>query len=181
VEACGDRLDHAGLMDVLGRILPPDTLTVLDGNISMLAAERFMSCHSRVCRINAGSNGTIGIGVPMAIGAKLARPEHPVVAICGDFAFGLGGFEVETAARHRVPIVVVVVDDGGTNAGTVQRAHYPPDHDLVAGLPRNLRYDRLAESLGAQGEWVDSKALLGPAIERALSSRLPVVVHVRVA
>ena len=55
----------------------------------------------------------MGAGIPMGIGAKLTAPDRLVVVVCGDFGFGLSAMELETAVRHRIPIVVMVINNDG--------------------------------------------------------------------
>ena len=59
-------------------------------------------------RMDAGVAGCIGVGVPFAIGAKVAFPDKPVVCLQGDWSFGFNGMDIETAARFELPIVWVV-------------------------------------------------------------------------
>ena len=112
----------------LGAALPDDAITVLDGNIVMTAAQRMLPVRRPASRLGPGTNGCMGVGIPFAIGARLARPDLPVVAIVGDFAFGLSVIELETALRHRVPVVVVVSNNAGAGGATRQRKFYPADH-----------------------------------------------------
>src|SRR5262249_57544336 len=77
------------------------------------------------CSLNAGPHGCMGIGVPFGIGAKVARPDAPVLVLSGDGAFGWNGMEMDTAIRHQRPIVVVVSNNAGFTSrqtgGTVGR------------------------------------------------------------
>lgn len=112
----------------LRAVLPEDAITVLDGNIVMTAAPRMLLVRRPASRLTPGTNGCMGIGIPFAVGAKLARPEIPVVAIVGDFAFGLSAIELETAVRHHVPVVVVVANNAGAGGATRQRSFFAADH-----------------------------------------------------
>src|SRR5205823_1376755 len=62
---------------------------------------------------SASAMGALGMGLPWAIGMKAARPERPVVAVCGDGSFGFTAMEVETSARHGLPVAAVIGNDGG--------------------------------------------------------------------
>ncbi len=73
-----------------------------------------------VSRLTAGNNGCMGVGIPFGIAAKLALPTRMVIAICGDFAFGLSAMEMETAVRLRVPVIIVVANNDG-NGGTANQ------------------------------------------------------------
>lgn len=123
--------------------------------------------------------GTLGVGMPFALAAKAARPEEPVFLFAGDGAFGLSAMELDTAARHGLPIVVVVSNNAGW--GDVrhefegQRGYEGPRVAAELGF---TRYDRLAESLGAHGEHVTRLDELRPALRRACDSGRPAVVNV---
>ena len=121
--------------------------------------------------------GTLGVGLPFALAAKVARPEEPVVLVTGDGAFGLSAMEMDTAARHQLPIVVVVANNcGWGDVRHHQREMYGKE---VASALADTRYDRLAESLGCHGERVERLADLRPALERAASAGVPALIDVR--
>ena len=122
--------------------------------------------------------GTLGVGMPFAIGAKVARPEEPVILFTGDGAFGLSAMEIDTAVRHNLPVIVVV----SNNAGWRDVSH---EHDMWFGEGRryaselaDTRYDRLGEALGAHGEHVERLEDLRPALDRSLAAGRPAVINV---
>jgi acetolactate synthase-1/2/3 large subunit len=125
------------------------------------------------------SSGAMGYGIPSAIGAKLARPDRPVVCIAGDGGFLMTGMELETAVRENVPFALVVIDN--EQYGTI-RMHQEKDHP---GRPIGTRlgpvdFAALAESLGARGMTITDNADVGEAIDDAARSDRPTVVHMRV-
>jgi thiamine pyrophosphate-dependent acetolactate synthase large subunit-like protein len=90
---------------------------------------------------------------------------HPIVAITGDAGFGYTGMELETLAKYRLPAVVIVYNNNAWGTWSGQRNNQ-------VGLPihlfqENLRYDKLAEALGAHGEYVTRPQDFTPALERA--------------
>ena len=88
--------------------------TVSDGGDSVLWGIAFAKAHRPGTHMYIGSAfGTLGIGLPFAIAAKAARPDEPVILFTGDGAFGLSAMELDTARRHGLPVVVVVVNNGG--------------------------------------------------------------------
>lgn len=123
--------------------------------------------------------GTLGVGLPFALAAKAARPEEPVFLFAGDGSFGLSAMELDTAARHGLPVVVVVSNNAGW--GDVRhefegrRGYEGPRVAAELGF---TRYDRLAESLGGHGERVTRLDELRPALRRAYESGRPAVVNV---
>ena len=158
--------------------LGPGT-TVSDGGDSVLWGIAFARAHRPGTQLYIGSAfGTLGIGLPFAVAAKAARPDEPVVLFTGDGAFGLSAMELDTAARHGLPVVVVVVNNGGWgDVRHEQRAFYGEEADTGAILS-GMRYDRLAEAVGGHGERVEAPEDVRPALERAADSGAVAVVDV---
>jgi acetolactate synthase-1/2/3 large subunit len=121
-------------------------------------------------RLINGLSGSIGSAIPMALAAKLARPERHVVALLGDGTFGFHGFELDTALRAGLALVAVVGNDARWNAEhQLQLRHYGAGRTVGCDLLLS-RYDRLAEALGAYGESVEAPEALEPAFARAVGS-----------
>jgi 2-hydroxyacyl-CoA lyase 1 len=162
-------------------VLPRDAILAVDGNVIMAAAQQVIPSFLPASRLNAGSSGCMGVGIPFAIGARLQQPRRAVVALCGDFAAGLSLVEMETAVRHRVPVVVVVANNDGNSGALRQKAWFPPDHpERVTMFQPGVRYDRIMEAFGGYGEHVEEPAAIGPALKRAIASGRPACVNVRV-
>jgi thiamine pyrophosphate-dependent acetolactate synthase large subunit-like protein len=107
----------------------------------------------------AGPFGTMGVGLPFGIGAKIAKPDKQVIVVHGDGSFGLNALELDTAVRHNIAILVVISLNGGWTA------------DPQRNKPgRNLgytRFDKMAEALGCYGEYVERPDEIRPALNRA--------------
>jgi acetolactate synthase-1/2/3 large subunit len=136
-----------------------DAILVVDGqeilNFGRQSINTFLPGH----RLNSGPFGTMGVGLPFGVGAKAAKPEAQVIVLHGDGSFGLNAMELDTAVRHKLPILVVISLNGGWTA------------DPAGNKPgRNLgytRYDRMAEALGCHAEYVEDPEAIRPALERA--------------
>jgi acetolactate synthase-1/2/3 large subunit len=144
---------------------------VSDGGDSVLWGIAFSKAHRPGTNLFIGSAmGTLGIGLPFAIAARATRPDEPVFCFTGDGAFGLSAIELDTAARHRLPVVVVVVNNGGWgDVRHEQRMSYGDEADQGAVLS-NMRYDLLAEAVGGHAERVSAQDELRPALERAIKA-----------
>jgi acetolactate synthase I/II/III large subunit len=153
--------------------------TVSDGGDSVLWGIAFFRAHRPGTHMYIGSAfGTLGIGLPFGLAARAARPDEPVIVFTGDGAFGLSAMELDTAARHRMPVIVVVVNNGGWgDVRHEQRAFYGEEADTGAILS-TMRYDMLAEAVGGHGETVESHEEVRPALERAAESGQVSVVNV---
>jgi thiamine pyrophosphate-dependent acetolactate synthase large subunit-like protein len=136
-----------------------DAILVVDGqeilNFGRQAIPSYLPRH----RLNSGPFGTMGVGLPFGLGAKAARPDKQVVVLHGDGSFGLNGMELDTAIRHKLPVLVVISLNGGWTADPERSK---PGRDLGY-----TRFDRLAESLGCHGEYVERPEDIRPALERA--------------
>lgn len=121
--------------------------------------------------------GTLGVGVPYAVAAALARPSGPTVAFLGDGAFGLSAMEVETAVRAGAAPILVVSNNASWGDVRYEETEWFGSTRGTDLTP--ARYDRLAEALGGHGERVESPEQLRPALERALASGVVSVVDVR--
>jgi acetolactate synthase-1/2/3 large subunit len=144
---------------------------VSDGGDSVLWGIAFSKAHRPGTNLFIGSAmGTLGIGLPFALAARAARPDEPVFCFTGDGAFGLSAIELDTAARNRLPVVVVVVNNGGWgDVRHEQRMFYGEEADQGAVLSQ-MRYDLLAEAVGGHAERVTTPDELRPALERALKA-----------
>jgi acetolactate synthase-1/2/3 large subunit len=153
--------------------------TVSDGGDSVLWGIAFFRAHRPGTHMYIGSAfGTLGIGLPFGIAARAARSDEPVVVFTGDGAFGLSAMELDTAARHHLPLIVVVVNNGGWgDVRHEQRAFYGEEADTGAILS-TMRYDMLAEAVGGYGETVEAPEEVRPALDRAAESGEVAVVNV---
>jgi acetolactate synthase-1/2/3 large subunit len=110
------------------------------------------------------------VGPSFAIAAKLLRPAERVLLIAGDGAFGLNGIEVETAVRFKLPMTIVVGNDGGWGQiRNPQLSFFGAERSVATSLPFTP-YDRMVEALGGKGMHVTEPGQLRPALERAFGS-----------
>uniref|UniRef100_UPI0022EAF757 thiamine pyrophosphate-dependent enzyme n=1 Tax=Falsiroseomonas oryzae TaxID=2766473 RepID=UPI0022EAF757 len=129
-------------------------------------------------RITNGVAGAIGVGIPFAIGAR-AAVASPTLALMGDGSFGFHMAEIDTAARHGLPCVLVVGNDSRWNAEhQIQLRDYGANRAHGCELAPGTRYDQVAAALGGHGELVEDAAGLAPALARAFASGRPAVVNV---
>jgi 2-hydroxyacyl-CoA lyase 1 len=160
--------------------LPRDALCILDGNVFMAAAQQVLPAYLPASRLTSGSNGCLGVGIPFGIGAKLSRPDRLVVVISGDAAFGFNAMEMETAVRHGVAVVVVVVNNGGISGALTQKQLYPPGYQRVTMFQPGIHYEEIVRALGGHAQRVEAPAQLKPALERARASGKAACIDVQV-
>lgn len=168
------------LVDEIRKAIPDDAIYIVDGGdtsyfglTGLKAKEK-----SSVIASAAGLLGCLGTGIPFGIGAKLARPQRTVVVISGDGSFGLNAMEFDTAVRHNVPFVCVVLNDqawGMIKHG--QELQYGPERVIGSELGL-VHYEKVVEALGGYGELVSREQDIAPAVKRAVDSGKPACVNV---
>ncbi len=131
--------------------------------------------------ITSGGLGTMGYGIPAAIGAKAARPEATVVCVDGDGCFQMTAQELTTAVIDELPIIVVLVNNGYLGMVTQWQDMFFDGRRSHVGLGADVPdYVKLAEAYGGVGMLVESEAELEPALREALSLNRTVVIDCRV-
>ncbi|MEZ5124782.1 MAG: biosynthetic-type acetolactate synthase large subunit [Thermoleophilia bacterium] len=131
--------------------------------------------------ISSGGLGTMGFGLPAAIGAKVARPEATVVNICGDGGFQMTMQEMATAVNYDVPVVTCILNN--KYLGMVRQWQDLFWHKRYSQTCIEVQPDfaKLAEAFGALGLRVDTKEDVAPALQEAIASGRPAVIDFRVA
>lgn len=161
----------------LGEVLDRDTVVIGDGGDFVSYAGRFIETFEPGCWMDPGPFGCLGAGPGQAIGAKLAHPERQVCLLLGDGAFGFAGMEFDTLARHGLPVVGVM-----GNNGIWALEHHPMKflygYSVAAELRPETPYEKVVEALGCDGVLVSDPGQLRPALERAFESGRPTLVNV---
>ena len=180
--ASAQRPVHAlRLAHEIDRFVGEDTIVVGDGGNIVASGSKIIRAPWPGSWLDPGRFGCLGMGLPFALAAKLARPDKRVLALLGDGAFGISGMEIDTLVRHRVPVVAVVGNDGAwAQIRGPQIGLYGEARAVATRLGDATRYDEVAKALGGHGECVDDPDEIGPAIERAFASGKPAVINVLV-
>ncbi|MCI0840152.1 MAG: thiamine pyrophosphate-binding protein [Chloroflexi bacterium] len=157
------------LLKEIRDVFPRDTIYSVDGQITLGTGRQVLQSYTPASRLNSASNGCMGVGVPFAVGAKLARPDVPVVSLNGDCAFGFNAMEMETAVRHKIPVVFIINNNSGIVGGNLESRMGLPDNydERVATYTPDIRYDKIMEAFGGHTESVSSPDELRPALQRA--------------
>jgi acetolactate synthase-1/2/3 large subunit len=161
----------------LDELLDRDAIVIGDGGDFVSYAGRVVNTYEPGCWMDPGPYGCLGAGPGQAIGAKTAHPDRQVVCLLGDGAFGFSGLEFDTMARHNLPVVGIVGNNG------IWALEYHPmkflyGYQVAAELRPATRYDEVVKALGGHGELVHHPAELRPALERAFASGKPALVNV---
>ena len=125
------------------------------------------------------TSGSMGFGLPAAIGAARVFPKRTIVCFAGDGDFLMNGQEFATAVQYGLPIIVVLIDNGMYGTIRMHQERMFPER-VIATQIRNPDFAAYARAFGGHGETVEETAQFLPAFERALASGLPSIVHVKV-
>jgi acetolactate synthase I/II/III large subunit len=161
----GPGIHPAHALGAIGAAFGSDAVYTVDGGntslwaYNVLPPTRPRSYHSIL------ELGMLGTGIPSAIGAKLGAPDRDVVCITGDGAAGFNIMEMQTAARERLALTVIVFAEG---AWTMEELNELQLYQTTFGTSQGeIRWDLLAQGLGCQGEYIDRIENLDPALRRA--------------
>ena len=132
-------------------------------------------------RLDAGSYGTMGVGLGIVIAACVVHPDKPIVHVSGDSAIGFSGMEMETLCRYGMPAKIVVFNNGGIGPGMGDI----PDNPMINLRPNSLiwgaRYDLMMEAFGGKGFYVEDPKDLRGALDEAMNFRGPALVNVKLS
>ncbi|KAE8649340.1 2-hydroxyacyl-CoA lyase [Cucumis sativus] len=135
-------------------------------------------------RLDAGTWGTMGVGLGYCIAAAVASPDRLVVAVEGDSGFGFSAMEVETLVRYQLPVVVIVFNNSGVYGGdrrTPQEITGPYKHDPApTSFVPSAGYHKMIEAFGGKGYHVESPEELKSALAESFSARKPAVVNIKI-
>jgi thiamine pyrophosphate-dependent acetolactate synthase large subunit-like protein len=161
------------------KMLPRDGIVVVDAGNGGKHVRSYFKSYEPGTFMCIDDWASVGGSLPIALGAKLARPDRPVLCASGDMGAMCNIGELETAVRENIPVVYVVFNDQGLgNERAFQNEHY--GGRIYATDYRNPDFGALARVFGAHGEHVTKPGELEGAIERALASGKPAVVDVMI-
>ena len=168
-------LQYGDILLWLRERLPPDTIVTNGAGNYTIWVQRFLRYRTFGSQL-APTSGSMGYGLPAAVGAKTVRPDRAVVCFAGDGCFLMNGQEFATAVQYSLPIIVCIVDNG--MYGTIrmhQERHYPGR--VSATDLHNPDFAAYARAFGGHGERVDQTADFEAAFNRALGSGRPSIIH----
>ncbi len=166
-------------LNALRRGLPENGILVDEFTQVGYLARAAFPVHEPRTLLSSGYQGTLGYGYAAALGAKVARPDRPVLSVNGDGGFMFNVQELATAVQHGIGAVAVVFDDGAY--GNVQRMQQEMHGGRVIATDlRNPDFAAMAESFGADGRRAETPAELETAVTEAVAAGAPAVIHVPV-
>jgi oxalyl-CoA decarboxylase len=150
----------------------PDITLVNEGANTLDNARMVIDQYLPRKRVDTGTWGVMGIGMGSAVAAAVETGK-PVVAICGDSAFGFSAMEYETITRYNLPVTVIIMNNGGIYRGDEAN----PAHQFSCMLFNpNTKYDQLSIALGGEGVRAETPEQLAKALEASLKSGKPTII-----
>ncbi|MCM3676710.1 sulfoacetaldehyde acetyltransferase [Peribacillus simplex] len=163
----------------LTKVLPENAIVTTDiGNVSS-TANAYLKFNQSRRHIAALTFGNTGFAYPSALGAKLAEPNTPVIAIVGDGAWGMSLHEVSTAVEENIPVIACVFNNNAWCAEKKNQVDFYNNRFVGADI-QNPDFAEVARSMGAVGIRVEKPEELGSVIEKAIKSNKPTVIDIQV-
>jgi acetolactate synthase-1/2/3 large subunit len=158
------------------REMVEDPIIVTDVGRHQIFTAHYFPIDSGRSFITSGGLGTMGFGVPAAVGAKAGQPERIVIDIAGDGSFMMTCQEVASAVTEEIPVVILVMNDYCLGMiKQLQDSFYGKRYESCR-FGRNVDFARLAESMGAAGFRISEEAEIAPTLEKALAADRTAVV-----
>ena len=166
----------AAFFSTLRAALPRNAILVTDSGLHQALTRRHYSVLRPGGLIMPGDFQSMGFGLPAGIGAKLADARRPVVVVTGDGGFAMAGLDLLTAVRDRIPVVVIVFNDGQLNLIRLQQLReFGRAHGVELLVPD---FEQFARAVRA--DYIDASTDLPQALQRAIAAPGPTLIEVRV-
>ena len=169
-------MDYHGALGALKNIIKqrPDTILVNEGANTLDFARSIIDIYQPRKRLDVGTWGIMGIGMGYSVAAAVETGK-PVLAVCGDSAFGFSGMEIETVCRYKLPVCVVVFNNNGIYRGTDVN---PGGSDPAwTTFVKDSQYELMATAFGGVGVRVTSPSELSAAVNAAIDSGKPTLIN----
>jgi acetolactate synthase-1/2/3 large subunit len=177
----GMHLSGAETVKILRRILPAKAIVTTEvGQHQMWCEQHFQVIEPRTF-LSSGGLGTMGFGFPAAIGAKVARPDVPVIDIAGDGSFGMTENSLATSIEEDIPVTVVILNNRMLGMVAQWQRHFYNSRYSAVRLGDSPDFVKLAEAYGAEGARVETISELESAVGKAVRSHVTTVIDVPIS
>ncbi|KAI8066743.1 thiamine pyrophosphate enzyme, N-terminal TPP binding domain-containing protein [Gongronella butleri] len=166
-------LNYHTAFTVIKDILPTQGIIYIsEGANTMDIGRSYFDVQVPRHRLDAGTGATMGVGMGYAIAAQVYYPDHRIVSIVGDSAFGFSAMELETAVRSNIPLLIIVINNNGIYHGLDEK-DYEASRETQSlpstSLSPETRYDLIAEACGGKGWLVRNRVELAKALKESLT------------
>lgn len=169
------------MVDAIRPLLTENVVFLIDGGNIGQWAHMALGDHYPGRWLTCGASAVVGWGIPGAMGAKLAYPDRDVLLLSGDGAFGFTITEIESAVRQKLPFVAVVANDSAWGIVVCEQRRRFGEEGVVSSRTGVIRFDRVAEALGANGIRIEDPRELTPAIREGFSADRPTIIDVPIS
>jgi 2-hydroxyacyl-CoA lyase 1 len=160
---------------------PEDAIIIGEGASTMDIGRTQLFNSKPRHRLDAGSYGTMGIGMGFVVAAAVVHPDKPIISVSGDSAIGFSGMEMETVCRYQLPVKIVVFNNGGIGPGHAEPPANPLQNMRPNALIYGARYDKMMEAFGGKGWFIENPKDLKGALQEAMAFRGPALVNVMIS
>jgi len=159
------------LIGELNKNLPANAMVTCDAGENRILMNQFYQSRSANGIMEAAGAGPMGYALPAAMAAKLAFPDRPAIAVCGDGGFAMSMNGLLSAVQHDIPLIVVIFNNGVLGAVAHDTGTYATEFGACD-------YAAIAKSMGCNGVRIEDPKDIGPALKKALETRKPTVLDV---
>ena len=161
------------------KIFPEDAMITIDAGVAPgLSYDRLQFEHPRTM-FNYVGQGALGMGYSVGLGTKLGRPNKTAISIHGDGGFLYTCGEINTAVRHNIPLISIVLNNNCMGAEKSQQKSLHDEQYVGVNLT-NPRFDKLAEVFGAKGFYIEKPDQISDAVNEAIKSGMPSIIEIPV-
>ncbi len=171
-------LHPARVLRDLRRVMPRETVLLVDSGAHRAFCGHYWEAYEPRTYLSATNLGPMGWAIPAGIGAKLARPERPLVVVTGDGCMLMHGMEIQTAGRYGIPVIFLVINNSALGNVWLRASQLGPGPAGLTELPTH-DWAGFARSLGLKAATVTTPADLEPALQAALAAGAPYLLDVR--
>jgi 2-hydroxyacyl-CoA lyase 1 len=161
--------------------LPKNVVLCSEGATTMDIGGTMMPLENPRSYLNAGSYGTMGVGLGLVVASCVVHPDRPVVHISGDSAIGFSGMEMETLCRYNMPAKIVVLNNGGIGPGMPEIPANPMLNMRPNTLIYGARYDKMMQAFGGYGAYVEDTKDVRGALDELMNFPGPGLVNIKLS
>ena len=162
----------------LSEAITDDTIVTTDVGQNQMWMAHYFDVNNPRKFISSGGLGTMGFGFPAAIGAKIAKPNNDVIAVCGDGGFLMVCQDLATIKEYDIPVIIVVLDNRHLGMVAQWQKLFYDERMSHTHLGESPNFVKLAESFGVKAERIEKPGEMKEAIERAIKSGEPYLLDV---
>lgn len=174
-----EQISAPNLLRTLSNKLPQDSIVCCDVGQHQMWVAQHMQFSSPARHLSSGGLGTMGFGMPAAIGAKIANPESEVIAVCGDGSFMMNMQELATIKRYDVPVKILVLDNQRLGMVKQWQELFNEERYSETDLSDNPEFTQLAEVFGLKSKLIEHPSEISDGLDFLLNQAQSTLLHVR--